>query len=325
MNAHELGIDFANAWGSIMSASHLYNATRQEKLLPKSWKDMELLIALQTSENLFAGNTPRDPDAYIERFSLIMDSSSAAFASNREGTAPIASAGDQRGLSTLCTAGALFHGRYRGNEQSVTWTIESMQQIIDTKMEDNSDNEGSEKTSNKIKTAASGTLIRRSKRSNGSMSATGFLQDLARALHAETLELSFDYFRMHRSCWMFLRKVNEACKPLFLDQIGAEYLENECQLPFVVAYILAMATQITVLVNFLCPKRPGVPGSNHMLAQAAAALDAEIDRGAGDIEIKFIAQRSGIKEIDSGELDNPDVPDRLKELKPFSERRLKEW
>ena len=314
MNAHELGIDFANAWGSIMYASHLYNATRQEKLLPKSWKDMELLIALQSTERLFVGNTPKDLDAYLKRFLLSMGYSSTAFASNRRSTTPLASTRGPRGLSTLCTAGALFYGRYCTNEESVTWTTESMQPIIEAKMENDSDNEGPEKKSNKIKTAASGTLIRRPKRSKGSMPTTDFLLDLANALHAETLELSVDYLRLHRSCWILLRKVNEACKPLLLENYGAGYLEEENQLPFVVGYIFMVATRTNGVASLLLPKRPGAQVSSRLLAQAAEALDGMIDSGAGDLEIKFIAQRTGITGIDFGELDSLDVHDRVEEL-----------
>lgn len=311
MSAHKLGINFANAWGSIMSASHLYNATRQEKLLPKSWKDMELLIALQSSEKLLGGNIPRDLDAYFKRFLLSVEVSSTELAAYLRGTDPGASARGPRGLSTLCTVGARFQGRYCRNDQSVTWTAKSMQSIIDPNMEDNSDSDGSEKTFTKIKTAASGTLIRRSKRSNGLRSTTGFLQDLAHALHAETLELSVDYFRLHRSCWILLRKVNEACKAQLLDRFGADYLEKECKLPLVVGYIFMMATQTNQIANLLLPKRPGVRVSSRLLALAAATLEALIDSGAGDIEMKFIAQRPGIRKIDFGRLDNLDVPDRL--------------
>ena len=309
MNAHQLGIHFANTWGSIMSASHLYNATRQEKLLSKSWKDMELLIALQSSEKLLVGNIPRDLDSYFKRFLLSMELSSSRLAAYLRGIDPGASARGPRGLSTLCTTGARFQGRYCRNDQSVTWTAESMQPIIDPNMEDNSDSDGSEKTFIKNKTAASGTPIRRPKRRNGSMSTTGFLQDLAHTLHAETLELSVDYFWLHRSCWILLRKVNEACKAQLLDRFGADYLEKEFQLPFVVGYIFMMGTRTNEVANLLLPKRPGVRVSSRLLALAAATLEVMIDSGAGDIEMKFIAQRPGIREIDFGKLDNLDVPD----------------
>lgn len=312
MDAHELGIVFANAWGSIMYASHLYNATRQEKLLLKAWKDMELIIALQSTERLFVGNTPNDLEAYLKRFLLSMGYSPTVFASNRRRNAPIASTRGPRGLSELCSAGTLFKGRYCNNEHSVTWTNESMRPIIEAKMEDDSDREDSEKKrSSKVKTAVTGSLIRRPKRISKTIPAVDFLRDLAHALHAETLELSVDYLRLHRSCWILLRKVNEACKPQLLEKIGAGYLEKESQLPFVVGYIFMVATQTNGVANLLLPKRPGVQVSSRLLGQAAEALEDMINSGVGEIEIKFLAQRSGITEIHFGELDDVDVREQM--------------
>ena len=295
-----------------MYASHLYNATRQEKLLSKPWKDMEMLIALQSTERLFVGNTPKDLDAYFKRFLLSMGYSSTAFASNRRNTAPTASSKGPRGLAELCTAGALFKGRYCRNEQAVTWTTESMKPIIEAKMEDDSDDEDSErKRPSKVKPAASGSLIRRPKRISKSIPTTDFLRDLAHALHAETLELSVDYLRLHRFCWMLLRNTNEACKPQLLEKVGAGYLEKENQLPFVVGYIFMVATQTNGVANLLLPRRPGIQVSSRLLAQAAETLDEMISSGVGEIEIKFIKQRSGIGEIDFGELDSLDVRDQM--------------
>ena len=55
MRAKEMGVDFANAWRSILYAGHLYNATRREELFPKARKDMELMITLQGTEKSSLG------------------------------------------------------------------------------------------------------------------------------------------------------------------------------------------------------------------------------------------------------------------------------
>ena len=308
-DAQEVGLGFANAWGSILYTSHLYNATRQEKLLSVIWKDMELLVALQSTEKLFVGDAPKDVDGYLKRFLLSMGYSATAFASNRRRNTPIASKRGPRGLSELCAAGALFHGRYCRNEHSVSWTLESIKPIIDAKMEEAGDHETPEKRSTKVKTAVSGSLIRRPVGRNISLPTTDFLEDLASTLHAETLELSVDYLRVHRFCWMLLRSVNDACKPRLLQMYGPGYLEKENQLPSVVGYIFMAATQTNGIVNLLLPRRAGVQVSRGLLATAAGVLKEMIESGAGEIESKFIEQRLGVPEIGFGDPDNVDADD----------------
>lgn len=83
MRAKEIGLAFANARGSILYTSQLYNAVRQEKLLVKPWKDMELLLALHSSEAFFAGDPPSDLEEYLKRFLLSMAYSATNFAKNR--------------------------------------------------------------------------------------------------------------------------------------------------------------------------------------------------------------------------------------------------
>ena len=309
MKAQHEGIGFAGAWGSIMYTGHLYNAIRQEKLLSKSWKDMELLFALQSTEYFFVGDAPKDVDGYLKRFLLSMGYSAALFANNRRKNATVASQRGPKGLSDLCAAGALFKGRYCRNEHAVTWTRESIKPIVQAKMEDDGGEEAPGKRSTKVKTAVSGSLIRRSKKTGASIPTTDFLEDLANALHAETLELSVDYLRIHRFCWMLLRQINDACKPRLLEMFSAGYLEKESQLPFVVGYIFMAATTTNGVANLLLPRRNGVQVSSRLLMTAAEIIKGMIESGAGEIECKIIAKRAGVGEIDFGELDSLDADD----------------
>ena len=57
--AQRLGIDFVNAWGSVLYAGHLYNAVRQEGIITKPWKDMEILFAMHGEERIFVGDRPK--------------------------------------------------------------------------------------------------------------------------------------------------------------------------------------------------------------------------------------------------------------------------
>ncbi|MCJ1470221.1 hypothetical protein MMC07_008866 [Pseudocyphellaria aurata] len=315
MRAQEISLAFANAWGSILYTSQLYNAARQEKLLLKPWKDMELLIALHSPEKFFAGDRPKGLEEYFKRFLLSMGYSAAIFASNRRRDIPIASARGPRSLGGLCEVGELFAGRYCNNDQNVAWTRESIQRIIDAKVDDDSEDSESDsshpninaadkktdKKTRKVKRSATGSLINKPKGDQRSTTTLDFLEDLANALQAESLELSVDYLRMHRFCWMLLRSVNDACRPKLLEIYGGGYLEKENQLPFVVGYIFMTATQTSRVANLLLPKRGDFEISSRLLAKAAKQIEDMIDTGAGAIEIKVLEEFGGYR-LDFGEM-----------------------
>lgn len=311
MRAQELEIVFVNAWGSIMYAAQLYNAVLKEKLISKIWKDMELVISLQGHDKFFVGDAPTGLEEYLKRFLLSMDYSAAIFAPNRRPGTNVVSPKGPRCLTKLCAVGELFTGRYCNNDAGVSWTKETMKPIIEAKLDDDSDDEEPElttpatngKKTQKTKQSTSGSLLRKPQRKPGtSLSTTDFLLDIANALHAETVEMSLDYLRVHRFCWRLLRAVNEACKPRLLKTYGGGYLEQENQLPFVVGYIFMAATTTSQIAGVLLPRRAEVEVSSQLLVTAAGAVAEMIESGAGAIEIKMLEQKMGV-ELDFGALE----------------------
>lgn len=313
MRAQEIGLAFANAWGSILYSAQLYNAARQEKLLAKPWKDIEMLIALHSPESFFAGDPPKGPEDYLKRFLLSIGYSASNFASNRRKTPLAVSPRGPSSLKQLCQAGELFAGRYCNNDRNVAWTRESFQRIIDAKMDDDDEGESdsshpkatpADEKSRKVKTSATGSLIRKPKGDkNETTSTLDFLEDLANVLHAEYLELSIDYLRVHRFCWQLLRGVNDNCRQNLLELYGGGYLEKESQLPFVVGYIFMTATTTSRVANVLLPRRGDGEGSSRVLATAAKSIEEMIDTGAGGIEIDILEKYFGLQ-LDLGALDD---------------------
>lgn len=313
MRAQEIGLAFANAWGSILYTSQLYNAVRQEKLLRNPWKDAELLISLHSPEVFFTGDPPKGLEEYLKRFMLSVGYSASLFASNRRRNSPAVSARGPRSLKKLCKVGELFAGRYCNNERAVAWTRESIQQIIEAMMDDDSDDSenvsspkvsATGKKSRRVKQSATGSLMRKPKGVEPGIPTLEFLNDLANALHAECLELSIDYLRVHRYCWKLLRRVNEVCRPKLLQYYGGGYLEKENQLPFVVGYIFMTATQTSRVANLL-PRRAGVEVSSRLLATAATSIEEMIDTGVGTTEIEMLEKLCGYS-LDFGALEEMD-------------------
>ena len=123
----EVSIAFANAWGSILFTSHLYNAVHQEKFLSKAWRDVEMLIALQSTETMFTGDLPHGHDAYFKRFLLCMGYSSTNFASNRrnQNTSSVSVRGP-KSLSELSPVAKLLSDRYCENASRQNWTMDAL-------------------------------------------------------------------------------------------------------------------------------------------------------------------------------------------------------
>ncbi|KAL8685162.1 MAG: hypothetical protein Q9218_007938, partial [Villophora microphyllina] len=288
----EMSIAFANAWGSILYTTHLYNAVRQEKFLGTVWKDMEMVISLQSPETLFVGNAPDNLEEYLKRYLLSMGYSATNFASNRRrGTGATASTRGPRGMKELGQVGKLFAERYCNNAASVAFTRESIRPIIEAKMDDDEDDdehtihkESSKENQKpsptpKTKQAKSGSLIRGGPNlRDESFPTLDFLDTLANALHAEQLEVSIDYLLFHRQCWHLLRHVNAHCKPKLLEMFGAGYLDKENQLPFTVGYIFMAATQTSRVANVLLPRRTEEVTSR-LRGLAADAFEELIGRG----------------------------------------------
>lgn len=310
MRSQELGVAFANAWSSILTTSQIYNAVRQEKLLSVPYKDMEMIISLQSEETFFVGEHPKSPEEYVKRFALNMGYSATIFAKDHRENAPIASKKGPRGLSQLCPMAKLCTGRYCENEPTVAWTREAVELIFKSKLEDDDDETENAtddkaptgaKDKSKVKQSASGGLIRRPKKRFTSRPAVDFLEVLANALQAEEVEMSFDYLLMHRFCWMLLRTIHEACRPQLLNIYGGGYIEQENQLPFVVGYIFMTCSQTSRLANLIKKKPEGTAITSQVLATAATAVRQMIEGGAGEFVLKMLEKQLDI-ELDTSEM-----------------------
>ena len=320
MRFHEAGVTFANAWGSIMYTAHLYNAVQQEKLLDLAWKDMDLLIALQSPQTVFIGDPPEGPEKYLNRFILCMGWSATNLAKNSRRNQKLkASPNGPKGLDEQGPASYVFKTRYCDNARDFKWSTDAVQPILNAKMDEDSDEEGPDDTKpangrgseknkkKKTKTAASGVLIQKNKtettQNNSPM--LDFFQDILNALHAEKLEMTMDYFMLHRFCWLLLRRVNEACKPQLQSMFRVGYLERENQLPYVVGYILMAATNTSNVAN-LFPKRDGIGVTSRLLATAAHQLREMIEAkgpgvGAGEMVVQRLQQLGVPIDFGSGE------------------------
>jgi hypothetical protein len=65
---------------------------------------------------------------------------------------------------------------------------------------------------------------------------------MSEALVAEAQMLRFDYFSFHLRCLQLLRALRTSLDDKLREYFGPAYLENDTQLPFVVGYVLMVAS-----------------------------------------------------------------------------------
>jgi hypothetical protein len=112
-----------------------------------------------------------------------------------------------------------------------------------------------------------------------------FLEGLANSLHSEGMNLTFDYFRLHRFCWMLPRAVKDACSSSLRQLFGPSYIERETQLPFVVGYLFMCAFSADKL-----GKEQGVEARSQVFGVAMEPMEGLIETGAGGICVKILEQ-----------------------------------
>ncbi|KAI0436203.1 hypothetical protein F4803DRAFT_557227 [Xylaria telfairii] len=107
---------------------------------------------------------------------------------------------------------------------------------------------------------------------SGNMPLEQLIRPLVYALHAESLEYTFPHLTMHRLCWRLLRTAKDSCGQVLRQLYAPAYLEKECQLAWLVGWILIAASGLN---NGVSDRRP--------LQLAADAMNVMLDAEIGSI------------------------------------------
>lgn len=78
--SQDMGIIIGSCWGSILYATHAYNAFRQTGALDVDWPRMESIISYFSPEKLFAGFRPQTLEECFKSYNLLMGTSLSNFA-----------------------------------------------------------------------------------------------------------------------------------------------------------------------------------------------------------------------------------------------------
>jgi hypothetical protein len=269
MRLQEAGIVLVNAWGSLPTVLHLYNAVQHESPnddFPR-WEDLEAVINIHSKEIIFVGDYPGNPAEYLKRFCLMMGWSASIFAANsREGrntnrTQTPASKRGPREITTISAITDIFGSQYCKGDARSDVTFHRIQRLLCASL-------------NKQQLASPFLPV-------------PFISALQEAVQTDILALNIDYFALHMRCWNLLREIQSTLHEDFVKFIQtSDYLEKESQLPFMVGYVFAIAAGSDKTAEIYTLSSPGAEVKSRTLLKAAEVAKtlvlkegrAEIDR-----------------------------------------------
>ncbi|KAG6000820.1 hypothetical protein E4U21_004963 [Claviceps maximensis] len=289
----DAGIALANAWGSIQYCQHLYNAVQRQELGVPQWPDLDIVYTNLGADSFFVGGErPKTLlDSFI-KFSLQMGTSAAAMSSRRRKKTSLFSRAGPRGIKDgVSPMQTMFAPRYVKRNGQFCMTPEHVNRIIELSLfeQEGSDEDGTlmmgqiedperlkekkKKWQQQQQSSRKGSC--KAEHDGSRMTVDQLIKQLVLGLNAETLEFSFPYMHMHRECWQVLRAVRNSCDAVLREIYTPAYMERECELPFVVGYILMAASGKDEGVMDLRP-----------LGRAVLALHEVLQTGAGTIILR---------------------------------------
>ncbi|KAK0386743.1 hypothetical protein NLU13_6579 [Sarocladium strictum] len=283
---YEIGITVANAWGSITYSAHLYNAVQSLRLIEDRWADMDVVLTMLGDLNIWVGGErPKSPGDWFRKFCLQMGVSAAGFTSNRRRKTAVASRAGPRGIKDGIPVSSIFKDPVT-KRADMKWTPELLDDIV---ARSTFEVDGSAENGDFIMSQIDDPKELREKdrlrekrakaRDAGKDKAAAelipekLIESLTLALNSESLEMAFPWLLMHRWCWKLLGAVRDHCDSALRERYTFAYMEKECELPWVVGYILMAASGIQG------------PPDLKLLQLAGEACQEMISSGSGRIAI----------------------------------------
>jgi hypothetical protein len=294
MRFHEISVVFVNAWGSVISCAHLYNAVGGGKTRDTMWKDLDVLIPLQGEKTFFIGDAPTKPDDCLNRFALAMGASAANLAkSTRKKKGLIHSKRGPKGLKELGPVLQTFKGRFCDGNGQTELRADDVQKVLECATWEYDLNEDGQ-----VDEVYKDTDVAPKRKTTTHLPAAKLLGIMRDVIHAEMIEVSYDYLRLHRQCWRLLRVVKTQCCDDLIKIYGPDYMVKESELPFIVGYVLMSASKTQELGEILKARLPGQQVTSKVLEDATEVVKSMLDSGAGALIVDQILPKALGLQID---------------------------
>ncbi|KAF4470290.1 Ank-repeat mbp1 [Fusarium albosuccineum] len=271
---HKSGVKYAATTGAIMNTVQLYQALRQENLIPEDavWEDLDSFWQMQGNSTFFVGDPPKNREGYFRNYCLSIGVSATHFVpGKRKNKKPNVNLDNRRSMKFMGWVSLNTDIRLRPSGDRPALSTEFIEKILEEgRLHEIRDGKGHIRSD--LKGKANGEKAEHLK-----LSPAKLLEDLALVIEAEIPDLSFDYFAMHNSVWALLKELKEEYTRL----IGPEflrYIPQEDKLPLVVGYTFSTAAGQAGAG----PTEKGEPNDSFLNA-AAEIMRAFLARGQGRV------------------------------------------
>ena len=238
----EFGLALANAFTSILSAAHLYQACRHSGQV-QDWTDMDFVLELHGREEAFGGRIPTNIDDSNRAFQLVSGFSNRIIdgkcvtvhghVCNCAEKCGLRGVQDQLKILSICRKRSSNHDRT--HVQDDMSAIEAL--LRDLKAGEAKDLQ----TSNRGKSRR--RAFRKEKKHSGAkFSITQLLSVLEKGLLLETTSIRFDYLSLHLRCLRIFRDIKQVSDEYLVKEVGADYIENNTQLSTLTGWIFRFET-----------------------------------------------------------------------------------
>ncbi|KAK7524881.1 hypothetical protein IWZ03DRAFT_430260 [Phyllosticta citriasiana] len=304
---HLLREDAVRPWDEMREAAEEIETTRStsfaniqstavfgNKLLEKTWKDMETFIELQ-GETIFKGRSPETPDQYLSRFFITHGISASSFTKDARQQFKPSKAGIKP-LAMQAPLALIFLDRFARNSFRHEFTPEELKRIMEKTILWSHDD--FEVKGMRPWEVAFGLKLSRPSRSQArcqakDMNKTKGLQRLTvpellrkmfNALEGEMFEMTFNYFRMHMQCWKVLQSIAKDSHKVLSSMNCFPMIDNAARLPYVagMVFLSTMGNSNLFVAKMAPTKNP--PGCAPILfVDTANAIEAFIDNDEGAV------------------------------------------
>jgi hypothetical protein len=228
---------------------------------------------------------------YLNRFALAMGSSATNYAKSRRKKKGVTmSKRGPKGLKMCGTILQAFKGRIYGRDGQNDINAEHVQKILEgVNWKYGLDEDD---RVNKIYKDSDEAPKKESVKHLHIAKLLGLVCDV---VHAESIEIAFDYLRLHRTCWVLLRSIRDSCHDDLTRMYDPDCIGKESKLPIIVRYVLMSGLSNRQVGETPNGRLFGVEMTDKPLINAKGCLQAMILYGVGSLIVDQVPPKIGIQ------------------------------